>query len=52
MRYYILSSSFPNIFSSCLLPHEIAGLAATLQVVRGSDDARRRLHATTARVRA
>ena len=31
MRYYILSSSFPNIFSSCLLPHEIAGLAATLQ---------------------
>ena len=52
MRYYILSSSFPNIFSSCLLPHEIAGLAATLQVVRGSDDARRHLHATTARVRA
>ena len=52
MRHYITSSSFPNIFSSCLLPHEIAGLAATLEMVRGSDGARRRLHATTARLRA
>jgi CAI-1 autoinducer synthase len=52
MRYYVLISSFPNIFSSSLLPHEIAGLAATLGVIRRSDDARRRLHATTARLRA
>ena len=52
MRYYITSSSFPNIFSSCLLPHEIAGLAATLEVVRASGEARSRLHATTARLRA
>lgn len=52
MRYYILSESFPNIFSSCLLPHEIAGLAATLKVVQGQDDARSRLHAHTARLRA
>ena len=51
MRYYILSESFPNIFSSCLLPHEIAGLAATLRVVQGSDDARERLHAHTQRLR-
>ena len=51
MRYYILSSSFPNIFSSCLLPHEIAGLAATLDVIRQSDDARSRLHANTRRLR-
>ena len=51
MRYYVTSSSFPNIFSSCLLPHEIAGLAATLEVVRGSDAARERLHANTARLR-
>lgn len=52
MRYYVLSSSFPNIFSSSLLPHEIAGLAATLGVVRRSDDARRRLRANTTRLRA
>jgi CAI-1 autoinducer synthase len=52
MRYYVLISSFPNIFSSSLLPHEIAGLAATLGVIRRSDDARRRLHANTARLRA
>ena len=51
MRYYVTSSSFPNIFSSCLLPHEIAGLAATLDVVRGSDRARRRLHQVTAQLR-
>ena len=52
MRYYILSESFPNIFSSCLLPHEIAGLAATLKVIQGQDAARSRLHAHTARLRA
>ncbi len=51
MRFYILSSSFPNIFSSCLLPHEIAGLAATLEVIKRSDAARHRLHANTARLR-
>ena len=51
MRYYILCSSFPNIFSSSLLPHEIAGLAATLEVIRNSDDARTRLHAHTRRLR-
>lgn len=51
MRYYTLISSFPNIFSSSLLPHEIAGLAATLEVIQASDDARRRLHAHTARLR-
>jgi CAI-1 autoinducer synthase len=52
MRYYVLISSFPNIFSSSLLPHEVAGLAATLEVIRRSDDARARLHANTARLRA
>jgi CAI-1 autoinducer synthase len=51
MRYYVLISSFPNIFSSSLLPHEVAGLAATLEVVRAGDGARRRLHANTARLR-
>ncbi|SFC16469.1 CAI-1 autoinducer synthase [Polaromonas sp. OV174] len=52
MRYYILCSSFPNIFSSSLLPHEVAGLAATLELIRQSDDARARLHAHTKRLRA
>ena len=52
MRYYILCSSFPNIFSSSLLPHEVAGLAATLTLIQNSDDARTRLHAHTQRLRA
>ena len=52
MRYYILSSSYPNIFSSCLLPNEIAGLTATLDVIKRSDDARARLHTNTRRLRA
>ncbi|RZJ03947.1 MAG: quorum-sensing autoinducer synthase [Haliea sp.] len=52
MRYYILCSSFPNIFSSSLLPYEIAGLAATLEVIQKSHDARARLHANTRRLRA
>lgn len=51
IRFYVLHHSFPNIFSSCLLPHEIAGLRATLDVIRDSDDARRRLHANTRRLR-
>lgn len=51
MRHYIFCTSFPNIFSSSLLPHEIAGLAATLEVIRESDDARARLHAHTRRLR-
>jgi CAI-1 autoinducer synthase len=51
MRHYIFCTSFPNIFSSSLLPHEIAGLAATLEVIRESDDARTRLHAHTKRLR-
>jgi CAI-1 autoinducer synthase len=51
MRYYILSSSYPNIFSSCLLPSEIAGLKATVEVLQEADDARARLKAMTQRVR-
>lgn len=51
MRYYILISSFPNIFSSSLLPHEVAGLAATVELLRRGDDARQRLHANTRRLR-
>jgi CAI-1 autoinducer synthase len=51
MRHYIQISAYPNIFSSSLLPHEIAGLAATLNVIRNADDARARLHANTRRLR-
>jgi len=51
MRYYILSSSYPNIFSSSLLPHEIAGLAATLEVIKNCDGQRERLRANTQRLR-
>lgn len=51
MRYYVLSASFPNIFSSCLLPHEVAGLRATVDVLQRADGPRRRLHAITRRLR-
>ncbi len=52
IRYYVLISAFPNIFSSSLLPHEVAGLAATLEVIRKSDSERDRLRAVTRRLRA
>lgn len=51
MRYYLMSHSFPNIFSSCLLPHEVAGLSATLEVIKRSDVARRQLRLNTRRLR-
>lgn len=52
MRNYVLSSSYPNMFSSCLLPHEIAALDATLELIRRSDIERQRLQAHTRHVRA
>jgi CAI-1 autoinducer synthase len=52
MRPYIQISAYPNIFSSSLLPHEIAGLAATLGVIRAADEQRARLHTNTRRMRA
>lgn len=51
LRHYLMCHSFPSIFSSCLLPHEIAGLAATLQVVQDSDAARAELRQNTQRLR-
>ncbi len=51
LRYYLMSRSFPSIFSSSLLPHEVAGLSATLDVLRDSDAARARLRRHTVRVR-
>jgi CAI-1 autoinducer synthase len=51
IRNYVLSTSYPNMFSSCLLPHEIAGLAATLIVIQRSDAARAHLRASTGHLR-
>lgn len=51
LRYFVLHHSFPNIFSSCLLAHEIAALSATLRVIRASDAARARLHRLAGRLR-
>lgn len=52
LRPYLMCHSYPSIFSSCLLPHEIAGLAATLEVVRHSDAERAQLRRNTQRMRA
>lgn len=41
---FIKYSSHPAIFSSALLPHEVAGLQATLELIREADERRERLH--------
>jgi CAI-1 autoinducer synthase len=51
LRNYILSTSHHNIFSSCLLPHEVAALNATLDVIKGLDAERERLHRHSLRMR-
>ncbi len=48
---YFKSGSNPAIFSSTLLPHEVAGLSVTLQVVGREAWRRERLHANAARLR-
>jgi CAI-1 autoinducer synthase len=52
LRAFMVAHSYPGIFSSCLLPHEIAALAATLDVIRASDGAREQLRRNTQRLRA
>ena len=51
LRYHILTSSFPNIFSSCVLPHEAAALSATVDVLQKADAAREALRRGTRRMR-
>ena len=51
LRPYLMCHSYPSIFSSCLLPHELAGLDATLGVIEGSDAARADLRGNTRRLR-
>lgn len=48
---YFRLTSLPAVFSSALLPHDIAGLVATLAVVRAADRRRLRLAELSARVR-
>ena len=51
LRPYLMCHSYPSIFSSCLLPHDVAGLAATLAVIQASDAARAKLAGNTLRLR-
>jgi CAI-1 autoinducer synthase len=51
MRHYMLITNNANIFSSSLLPYEIAGLEATLKVIQQSEAERTRLHECTHRIR-
>ncbi|WP_036665131.1 alpha-hydroxyketone-type quorum-sensing autoinducer synthase [Paludibacterium yongneupense] len=48
---YFKFESNPAIFSSTLLPHEVAGLEATLAVIRREHWRRRELHAKSAHLR-
>lgn len=41
---YFKFTSKPSIFSSALLPYEIAGLDRTLEIIIDADDRRKRLH--------
>ncbi|RJS95081.1 alpha-hydroxyketone-type quorum-sensing autoinducer synthase [Salinisphaera sp. Q1T1-3] len=51
LRQFIKYNAFPAIFSSALLPAEVAGLAKTLDLIRDADIARRRLHANATYLR-
>lgn len=48
---YFKSESFPAIFSSTLLPHDVAGLSATLTLIQQDGWRRHRLHENAAMVR-
>lgn len=48
---YFKFESFPAIFSSTLLPHDVAGMDATLSVIRQEGWRRQRLHNNAARLR-
>lgn len=51
LRQFIKYNSFPAIFSSSLLPHDIAALSRTLDLIKGADNERNRLHANAAYLR-
>lgn len=52
LRNYVITSSYPTMFSSCLLNHEVAGLHATVHLLQKADEARQRLRDNTRRIRA
>ncbi|MES1947232.1 hypothetical protein C84B14_07785 [Salinisphaera sp. C84B14] len=51
LRQFIKYNSFPAIFSSSLLPHDIAALSRTLDLIKRADNERNRLHANAAYLR-
>ena len=51
LRQFIKYNSFPAIFSSSLLPHDIAALSRTLDLIKGASHERERLHANAAYLR-
>jgi CAI-1 autoinducer synthase len=50
--HYLRFSSFPSIFSSAVLPHELAGFAKTLEIVQYEDWRRSKLHNNARQLRA
>jgi CAI-1 autoinducer synthase len=50
-KHYFAMESRPAIYSSCLLPHEIEALEATLDVIQQAHAARHRLHLMARHVR-
>ncbi|MCB1876480.1 MAG: quorum-sensing autoinducer CAI-1 synthase [Chromatiales bacterium] len=50
-REYFLMESLPSIFSSALLPHEVAGFLETLKVIQQADKPRRQLQCNAQRLR-
>lgn len=48
---YFKSESNPAIFSSTLLPHEVAGLSTTLEIIKKDGWRREKLHDNAARLR-
>lgn len=47
LRQFIKYNSFPAIFSSALLPADIAALGKTLELIKAADEQRKRLFANT-----
>lgn len=52
LRGFIFSQAFPSVFSSCLLPPELAGLDATMDLILAADERRARLRHISQELRA
>lgn len=51
LRQYVITASYPTMFSSCLLSHEVAGLRATVSLLQKAEGQRQRLRQHTQRLR-